>query len=273
MTIETRLSDTLRRLRLPDGGFSTSAGGSSELESTAVATLALGGDEPGRRWLTRRQRPDGGFRERGRPPHGPTSAALAALALTGAPAERALRHAIAGRSLPLPGARDPELRGWGWTVDTRSFVEPTARVLLAARRLTPADSRVRSDATRLLEEWQCSDGGWNHGVASVLEAQLPGYAQTTAMALVALQREQRPFVRDALRFLRRQWRREPGGLTVAQALIAFRLHGVRDELAPARAALGRLAAHPSRTERPLVVAWAVLATGSDEVLDALRVGA
>jgi len=273
MALETRLRDTLLRLRRPDGGFSTSATGSSELEPTAVATLALGGDPPGRRWLEGRQRQDGSFRERDRPPHGPTSAALAALALRGEPARRALRYAVDRRSLPLPDARDPDLRGWGWTADTRSFVEPTSRVLIAVKRLTPRNGSVRSDATRLLEEWQCVDGGWNHGVASVLEAELPGYAQTTAIALVALQGERRPFVRDAMRFLRRQWRREPGGLTVAQALIAFRLHGVRDEIGPARDALARLAEHPSLNERPLVLAWATLAIGADARLDALRVTA
>ena len=50
----------------------------------------------------------------------------------------------------FPDARDPELRGWGWTGDTRSFVEPTSRVLIATKRLAPSDRRTRDDATRLL---------------------------------------------------------------------------------------------------------------------------
>ena len=35
-------------------------------------------------------------------------------------------------------------------------------------------------------------------------------------------------------FLRESWRREPGGLTTAQAVVAFRLHGVEDEVASRR---------------------------------------
>jgi hypothetical protein len=269
MGVHADLLRELRVLRRPDGGFPTRPGGGSELEPTTIAGLALGGDSGARAWLRRRQRPDGGFDEPDGRADGPTSAALAALVLEGAAARRALDFAVAHRALPLPDARDPERRGWGWTADTRSFVEPTSRVLLAAKRLTPADRSARTDAVVLLEEWQCADGGWNHGVATVLDTKLPGYAQTTAIALAALQGERGTFVPDGLRFLRRSWAREPGGLTTAQSLIAFRLHGVESELGPAVAALRRISSRRSFLGGTVALAWAALATGPDELLEPL----
>ena len=268
--LHAKLVRALETLRRSDGGFPASTVGLSEVEPTAVAALALGGDDAARGWLVGRQGPGGGFVGADGRVEGPTTAALASLALERPAARRALRFAVAQRGLPLPGANDPRPRGWGWTADTRSFVEPTARVLIAAKRLTPGDRRLAAEGTGLLEEWQCSDGGWNHGVSSVLDAELPGYAQTTAIALVALQGENAPFVRRGLSFLRRSWPREPGAMTTAQAMIAFRLHAVAGELESGFASLGPMMRRPSFLERPVAVAWAALATGPDELLDSLR---
>ena len=93
------------------------------------------------------------------------------------------------RGFPRPDRADPDRRSaWGWTPDVRSTVEPTARVLMAVNRLTPADSATRAEAMHLLEERRCADGGWNYGNASVNDVDLRSYAQTTAMALIGLQR-------------------------------------------------------------------------------------
>jgi hypothetical protein len=229
-------------------------------------------DAETRRWLVARQREDGGFGERDGRSDCPTTAALAALVLEDrGRARSALRFAIERRGLPLPNARDPERRAaWGWTSDARSLVEPTARVLLAVKRLTPSDRATRGEALRLFEERQCESGGWNFGNASVYDVDLRAYAQTTAVALIALQGEDEVLTGPGVGFLRRSWRHEPGGLTAAQALIAFRLHAVSDEVAPATEHLADLAARPPFRERPLAVAWAALATGPDELLEPLR---
>jgi hypothetical protein len=262
----------LRERRRPDGGFATGRRAPSEVEPTILAGLALGGDEHARSWLSARQRDDGGFEEASGRHDGPTTAALASLLLEGGAARRALAFAVAHRGLPLPGEGD-ERHGWGWTADTRSFVEPTSRVLIAANRLTPADAVVIGEATRLLRTWQCADHGWNHGVATVLGDDLTGYAQTTAVALIALRRERdEGFVRRGLAFLRNRWHREAGRLTTAQAQVAFRLHGVDDDVERTTATLERLLA---RVERASTVglAWSALATGPDELLEPLRGGA
>ena len=78
-------------------------------------------------------------------------------------------------------------------------------------------------------------------------------------------------VGPALAFLRARWRDEPGGLTAAQALIAFRLHGATADAAAVRDAArldGRRARRSSSAR--LTVAWAALATGPDALLDPLR---
>ena len=243
----------------------------SEVEPTAVAALALR-DAAARTWLRARQRADGGFAERDERADGPTTAALAALALAPAGhAAKALRYAVAHRSLQPPGSPDAEQRsGWGWTTDARSTVEPTSRVLAAVHVLTPADHATRAEAIRLLRERQCADGGWNYGNASVNDVDLRGYAQTTAIALVALQRGPRSLVDPGIGFLRQSWPREPGGLTTAQAVVAFRLHGVEDEVAPGLAALDQISRRPSFRGDPVALGWAVLASGPDALLAPLR---
>jgi hypothetical protein len=258
-------------MRRSDGGFPASLGGRSEVEPTAVAAIALG-DARARGWLASQQRADGGLDQSDGRASGPTDAALAALSLENPrQALRALAFAIDKRGLPLPNARDPRHRvGWGWTADARSLVEPTSRILLAVNALTPSDRSTRDEALGLLEQRQCDDGGWNFGNASVYDVDLRGYAQTTAIALIALQGGAQALVRPAIAFLRRAWPEEPGGLTAAQALLAFRFQRVDDAISPVLDALEAGARRQSFRERPLTVAWAALATGPDRLLEPLR---
>ena len=265
------LAEALTSLRQPDGGLPVSVEGASEVEPTALAALALD-DSGARRWLAMRQRRDGGFHELEGRPDGPTTAALVALALDDAvAARRSLAYAIARRGLPLPNAADPQRRtAWGWTGDARSLVEPTARVLLAVNALTPNDAATRREAMGLLTARQCADGGWNFGNASVYDVDLRGYAQTTAIGLIALQKGHPGVVQRAFGFLRGNWHLEPGGLTVAQALVAYRLHGRHDEVPALLAELREAVRRPSFLSRPLAVAWATLATGPEALLEPLR---
>ena len=121
-----------------------------------------------------------------RPPERPSGAALAALVLDSPErARRALTFAIENRGLPSPTLPTRSVPGWGWTADARSLVEPTSRVLLAVNALTPSDRSTRDEAVGLLRDRQCEDGGWNYGNATVYDVDLRGYAQTTAIALIA----------------------------------------------------------------------------------------
>ena len=271
--LHAQLVSELRRRRRSDGGFALTTDGDSELEPTVVAALALG-DERAARLVARRQRADGGFTEPDGRPAGPTDAALAALVLDAPAARRALRYAVSRPGMPLTGSSDPALRaGWSWAVDARSVVEPTSRVLLACKRIRPDDEATRTGALRLLRERQCADGGWNFGKATDKGSDLGAYAQTTAVALVAPQGEARELVLPGLRSLRERWASEPGGLTVAQTLLAFRLHAVRSQFEAATATLAALAGRPSFRERTLTVAWAALATAPEPTLESIRVRA
>ena len=269
--LHAALAEALRAVRRSDGGVPVSLDGPAEVEPTAIAALALD-DGRARAWLARHVREDGGFDEQDGRPDGPTTSALAALALTDPrAARRALGYAIAHRGLPLPNARDPEKReAWGWTNDARSLTEPTARILLAVNALTPGDAATRREAVGLFTTRQCADGGWNFGNASVYDVDLRGYVQTTAIGLIALQRGDPEMVGRGFDFLRKQWRLEPGGLTVAQAIVALRLHGLDDEVPELVGALETIARRPSFREKPLALAWATLATGPDRLLDPLR---
>lgn len=247
--------------------------GLSEVEPTVVATLALD-DAAGRTWLEARQARDGSFVELGGRATQPSVGALAALTLTGSSARRALAYDIAQGGRLIPGENGPNNHlGWGWASnpdDARTCVEPTARALLAVKALSPHDLRSRAAGVSMLERLQCGDGGWNYGTVSVNSVDLRGYAQTTAMALLALQGEDEPFARRGLAFLRRTWKDEPGGLTTAQALTVFRLYGLDADARSAAEALADLSGRSSFASRPLTVAWAALATASDHRLEPLR---
>jgi hypothetical protein len=238
-----------------------------------VAALALD-DREARAWLSKRQRADGGFDELDGRPSSPASASLAALALEGRGALAALAFVLTQRMRVLPGAPPPDDHlGWGWASDpddARTFVEPTARALAALKARTPENANARAEAVRALRALQCADGGWNYGTASVNAVDLRGYAQTTAIALVGLQGEGASFVARGMVFLRRAFRGEPGGLTAAQSLLAFRIHGVDAEFAPALETLESIAGRESFLERPAAIGWAVLATGADAILRPLR---
>ena len=176
---------------------------------------------------------------------------------------RALEFAVAHRGLPLPEHGRPDAAGLG--LDGRHALVRRADVPRAHRGeagdagATDGSSR---EAMRLLEEWQC--------VGRRLEPR--GRARPRRRSFPATRRRRRsrssPSRTNASRSSApgssssaESWRREPGGLTVAQALVAFRLHGVRRRgcggraprsrtIARRRAFLGRPSRSPGRRSRP-----------------------
>ncbi|MDH4176425.1 MAG: hypothetical protein OEW31_04260 [Thermoleophilia bacterium] len=274
-TFHSTLVDALRGVQRVDGAFGLTVDARAEPEPTAVAALALD-DASARRWLASRQGADGGFAEHDGLVEDCASTALAALALDRRSAAlRALDYAVARRSPQIGESGDENgdgRDGWGWTPDTYSWVEPTSRVLIATRVLRPGDATTRAEAVHLLEARQCPDGGWNYGNATVNGVDLRGYAQTTAVALQALVGSGSATVERGLAFLRGAWRDEPGGLTLAQSLVALRLHRDRGAIGPLERALADAHQRTHFLGNVLVLAWAVLATGPQERIDALRGG-
>lgn len=263
----------LRAAAAPDGGFGPRAGAAGEPETTAVAALALD-DQGGRDWLAGHQRRDGRYSVIEGPvdPAAPTS--LAALALPeGTARERALDALVAMPARitkPEPVApRNPVARGWGWTTATYGWVEPTSWAVLALKRLRPQATAGIADGERMLADRECVNGGWNYGNRTVYGDDLRPYVQTTATAVIALQRSDRADVlRRGQDLLADRWRAEPGGLSLALALAAMRLHGMggADDVA---VTLGEVFERSAFLGDVLTLAWAVLATGPG--IETLRV--
>jgi hypothetical protein len=260
----TDAAGLLRRTRNRDGGFGARGGQPSEPEPTALAALALD-DDDARAWLVERQGSDGSYSIRVGPYVNDSATALGALALGPGPErERALDHVEAGRARRVASTDaipiDPTVVGWGWAGRTASWVEPTARALWALREHRPSSPAV-ADAVALLRDRECVGGGWNYGNRIVLDEELVPFAQTTAVALVALRDLDAQLEARGVETLRRLWRLESaGGLTLATAVAAFRVHGEGTEAAAASDLLRRLVVETELLGDVTALAWAALAT-------------
>lgn len=264
--VNAELTEALLSAVGDDGGVGWAVGEAAEPEPTALACLALD-DGRCREWLVEHQSPSGGFDLVAGPVTNVAATALGALALSDGDArERALDAAVTGRSkIPDDGEDDPV--AWGWTEETYSWVEPTSRVLLALRLLRPGDTIHIQEGAEMLAEREVPGGGWNYGNSSALGTDLKPYAQTTAVAVLALQGLGALAERGARRLIELA-SEEGAGLTLAQAICALRL--VDDDswtqlLDPLRASwkktrfLGNLGS----------LAWAVIASG--DRVEVLRV--
>jgi hypothetical protein len=142
------------------------------------------------------------------------------------------------RSTPVM-RQDNQLRGWPWTPDTFSWVEPTSWCLLALKRAfrspgthnTNAVIRARiTEGEAVLIDRVCDSGGWNFGNAKVFGNSLPAHIPTTALGLIALQdRRDAPAVQRSLAFIEEHWKSELSGTALALSLMCFRIYGRRTE--------------------------------------------
>jgi hypothetical protein len=254
----------VREAQNADGGFGPRIGLPSEPEPTALATIALD-DVRGRAWLGEHQSADGALTLVAGIVVNDSATAFAAIALgAGDARERALDHLEAGLA---PDARstsdvpfDASTHGWAWTESTFGWVDPTARAVLALRLLR-SDAPAIDDGVGMLRDRETVGGGWNYGNRVVLGEDLEPYAQTTAAALVALQGADPTLEERGLSTLKRLWPAErDGGLTVALATAALRLHG-DDDADDAEGALFEVFERSGFMDDVVALAWAAIATG------------
>jgi hypothetical protein len=243
-----------------DGGWGAQVGRASSTEITALATLALGrldsqaaraSAEHGLRWLAAQQHDDGGWPVSARVDNGSWATALAVLALDGLGHEpgrvirgtrwlmrraprtlgvtASLQHRLAPSTMAV--RLNPDLRGWAWTAEATSFVEPTCYALLALKRLRGrmqghAVAERIDEAERLVYDRMCHGGGWNYGNSTVLGAELWPYADVTALALLALaDHPEREANQQSLRALRGMLKHVDSGLSGAWAALCFSAYG------------------------------------------------
>lgn len=248
------LSRTLRAAESADGGWPYFARHNPRLEPTCWALLALmdRGDEsvtfpaqPHLAFLERRQTRAALLTDDPRQPANLAFNGLAAiLALDHAGVLRtertaALLDALTRlRGISLPAApefqQDSTLRGWPWSDETFSWVEPTSWCLLALKKMRARDASANravaariDEAERLLIDRCCRNGGWNFGNSAVLGQDLRPYVATTAIALLALQ--DRPVdvaVVKSLTYLQAHALEQTSGLSLALSLICFHVFGL-----------------------------------------------
>ncbi len=250
--------------RNDDGGFGPRPSVPSEPEPTALAAIALD-DADARAWLLAHQADDGSVPFDAAVVVNDSSTPLAAIAFApGTARDRALDHVVASlaRSTPSTAAvpHDESVHGWAWTEGTFGWVEPTSRALMALRLLRPSVPAI-ADGVGMLRDRESVGGGWNYGNREVYGQDLPPYAQTTAVALLALQGADDEMEARGVTALRRLWPAErEGGLSLAQATSALRLHGDRDADRAARA-LADLFERTGLRDDVVALAWGAIATG------------
>ncbi len=210
----------LRQRELVSGGWSYLGSSQPALEATALAVMALSG--PGREEacssgtaeLLRLQREDGGWPAFAGDSEGSWTTALALCALNGSSGsisarERALEWLLRERgkeghwfwrwkfkTADRNVRFDPDKYGWPWISGSASWVIPTAFSVIAIKQFTVCNRSEESEkrihlGVEMLLDRACVDGGWNSGNSVVYGVPLRPHVEATAIALLALQDEQR----------------------------------------------------------------------------------
>ena len=103
---------------------------------------------------------------------------------------------------------DPDKYGWPWVTGSASWVIPTAFSIIAIEQFTVCNRSEESEkrihlGVEMLLDRECVDGGWNLGNSLVYGVPLRPHVEATAIALLALQDEQRiEMVQKSLSWLR-----------------------------------------------------------------------
>jgi hypothetical protein len=225
------IETTLLQRQLPSGGWSFFRSEQASLEATCLAGLALGSASHGDaastiHFLKRSQLSDGGWPAFQGDSEGAWTTALALCALTmlneiSEASDRALRWLLESRgkeghwfwrwkfkTSDRDVRFDPDKYGWPWVAGSASWVIPTAFSIIAIKQFTvcnrsPASERRIHTGVEMLLDRACVDGGWNSGNSVVYGVALRPHVEATAIALLALQDEQRTeMIQKSLSWLR-----------------------------------------------------------------------
>lgn len=288
-------SDLLRTAQNTDGGWGYRSGLASCTEPTAWSLLALRSQEPpdgktlvsAAAWLRSAQLAKGGWPTANGKDPGCWTTALACLALLkiSGPSDSAVLRGLKWlwETWPAEGSllwrlgqrwqqrteqivrQDFSLRGWSWTPETASWVEPTAYVLILIRNvpkgLYPPKANERIDlAEKMLYDRACPGGGWNTG--NPLVYGVPGVPRIgpTVWALLALRNRQshRKNV-EGIQWLERNYPNICGPGSLALANLCLRVYG--RNVSPVEQQLRRFYERNQFLKSVPAMAWASLAAG------------
>ena len=135
---------------------------------------------------------------------------------------------------------DDACRGWGWTPNTASWVEPTAFALIALSQCPaeslPAGAKLRERlAKALLLDRICPGGGWNCGNPMTYGVAGEPLVVPTVWALIAL-REERELskVKASLDWLNANVSQIRSGASLALTRLCFETFGETNDIADSR---------------------------------------
>ena len=225
------LAETLRSRQMKSGGWAYFDSVQESLEATCLAELALAPERHANSseailFLLKSQLSDGGWPAFLGDSEGSWTTALALCTLnsTGdftAAREKAFRWLYAERgreghwfwrwkfkTSDRNVRFDPDKYGWPWVTGSASWVIPTAFSIIAIEQFTVCNRSEESEkrihlGVEMLLDRACVDGGWNSGNSLVYGVPLRPHVEATAIALLALQDEQRiEMVQKSLSWLR-----------------------------------------------------------------------
>jgi hypothetical protein len=225
------LAETLRSRQMKSGGWAYFDSVQESLEATCLAELALAPERQANssaaiRFLLKAQLSDGGWPAFLGDSEGSWTTALALCTLnsTGdftAARDKAFRWLYAERgreghwfwrwkfkTSDRNVRFDPDKYGWPWVTGSASWVIPTAFSIIAIEQFTVCNRSEESEkrihlGVEMLLDRECVDGGWNSGNSLVYGVPLRPHVEATAIALLALQDEQRTeMVQKSLSWLR-----------------------------------------------------------------------
>jgi hypothetical protein len=225
------LAETLRSRQMKSGGWAYFDSVQESLEATCLAELALAPERHANSseailFLLKSQLSDGGWPAFLGDSEGSWTTALALCTLnsTGdftAAREKAFRWLYAERgreghwfwrwkfkTSDRNVRFDPDKYGWPWVTGSASWVIPTAFSIIAIEQFTVCNRSEESEkrihlGVEMLLDRECVDGGWNSGNSLVYGVPLRPHVEATAIALLALQDEQRTeMVQKSLSWLR-----------------------------------------------------------------------
>ena len=225
------LAETLRSRQMKSGGWAYFDSVQESLEATCLAELALAPERHANSseailFLLKSQLSDGGWPAFLGDSEGSWTTALALCTLnsTGdftAAREKAFRWLYAERgreghwfwrwkfkTSDRNVRFDPDKYGWPWVTGSASWVIPTAFSIIAIEQFTVCNRSEESEkrihlGVEMLLDRECVDGGWNSGNSLVYGVPLRPHVEATAIALLALQDEQRiEIVQKSLSWLR-----------------------------------------------------------------------
>jgi len=225
------LAETLKSRQMKSGGWAYFDSVQESLEATCLAELALAPERQASSgaailFLLKSQLTDGGWPAFLGDSEGSWTTALALCTLnsTGdftAARDKAFRWLYAERgreghwfwrwkfkTSDRNVRFDPDKYGWPWVSGSASWVIPTAFSIIAIEQFTVCNRSEESEkrihlGVEMLLDRACVDGGWNSGNSLVYGVPLRPHVEATAIALLALQGEQRTeMIQKSLSWLR-----------------------------------------------------------------------